>query len=91
MATDLRKRRSQALEPMQSLVASYNLIKNELLSNQLPTVWLDLGNKPGRYGYFEANNWKDANGNLLDVVSLLADCLLSGDEALADAVRSEGI
>ncbi|QCH14373.1 hypothetical protein CB0101_05015 [Synechococcus sp. CB0101] len=70
MATDLGKRRSPALEQMQRLVASYDLFNKELFSNQLPPVWLDLRNKPGSYGYFQANKWKDANGNLLDVISL---------------------
>ena len=55
---------------MQRLVASYDLFSKKPLSNQLLPVWLDLRNKTGSYGYIQANKWKDAKGNLLDVISL---------------------
>lgn len=68
--TNLHQRQSPALDQMQRLVEAYDIFNAELFDNQLPPVWLDLRNKPNSYGYFQPNKWKDANGNLLDVISL---------------------
>ena len=70
MTSTPAKRRSPAIDQMQRLVEAYDIFNAELFDNQLPPVWLDLRNKPGSYGYFQPNKWKDAEGNLLDVLSL---------------------
>ena len=70
MTTSISKPSSPAVEQAKRLSKAFDIFNRELFAGELPPVMLQVKNKPGSHGYFQPNKWKDAEGNLLDVISL---------------------